>query len=197
VIERFGDDDKPALVSETDRFSVYQVRWPVLDGITGEGLLLQPNSKPVGLVVALVDADQDPEMLVGLTKSVPTESQFARRLAENGFVVVVPTLISRAAHASGNARITMINQPHREWIYRSAYLMGRHIIGYEVQKVLSVVDWFKQTAGANAKVGIVGYGEGGLLALYAAAVDTRFDACLVSGYFDSREQRVDEPVYRK
>ena len=37
----------------------------------------------------------------------------------------------------------MTDQPHREWIYRQAYQMGRHIIGYEVQKVLAAVDWFE------------------------------------------------------
>src|SRR6266850_5073983 len=32
-MERFGDDDSPALVAESARYRVYQVRWPVLDGV--------------------------------------------------------------------------------------------------------------------------------------------------------------------
>ena len=43
-----------------------------------------------------------------------------------------------------------------------AYEMGRHIIGYEVQKVLAVVDWFTKEKG-HAPVGVIGYGEGGML----------------------------------
>ena len=39
VMERFGDDDRPALVAETDDYRVWQVRWPVLEGVFGEGLL--------------------------------------------------------------------------------------------------------------------------------------------------------------
>src|SRR5690349_3660126 len=35
TMEQFGDDDNPALVAETDAYSVYQVRWPALDGVTG------------------------------------------------------------------------------------------------------------------------------------------------------------------
>ena len=54
----------------------------------------------------------------------------------------------------------MTNQPHREWIYRQAYHMGRHVIGYEVQKVLAAVDWFKAHAGPGSKIGVAGYGEG-------------------------------------
>src|SRR5438105_2995808 len=33
-LERFGDDDNPALVAETEAYQVYQVRWRVLDGVT-------------------------------------------------------------------------------------------------------------------------------------------------------------------
>ena len=40
----------------------------------------------------------------------------------------------------------MTNQPHREWIYRQAFHMGRHVIGYEVQKVLSAVEWLKKSS---------------------------------------------------
>jgi cephalosporin-C deacetylase-like acetyl esterase len=43
---------------------------------------------------------------------------------------------------------------------------------------------------------VAGYGEGGLLALYAAAVDPRIDAALVSGYYDRRKQLWREPIYR-
>jgi hypothetical protein len=56
-MERFGDDDSPALCSQTDLYRIYQVRWPVLAGVHGEGLLLEPEGQPVGQVVALPDAD--------------------------------------------------------------------------------------------------------------------------------------------
>ena len=69
----------------------------------------------------------------------------ARRLAENGCQVLVPTLIDRSDAFSGNVRLgRTTNQPHREWIYRQAYEMGRHVIGYEVQKVLAAIDWFER-----------------------------------------------------
>jgi hypothetical protein len=42
----------------------------------------------------------------------------------------------------------------------------------------------------------VGWGEGGLIALYAAALDTRLDAALVSGAFDDRLGAWTEPIER-
>lgn len=196
-MERFGDDEQPALVAETPAFSVYQVRWPVLEGVAGEGLLLEPKGKPQACIVALPDADQTPEQVAGLAPGLPPESQFARRLAEQGCLVVVPMLIDRSARFTGNPISGRPNPgySHREWIYRQAFQMGRHVIGYEVQEVLAAVDWFKRKA-PDVKIGAAGYGEGGLIAFYAAAVDPRIDASLVSGYFRSRQNVSDEPLER-
>jgi len=191
-----GTTERPCLVAETPRYTIHAVRWPVLPDLDGEGLLLQPKGKPVACVVALPDADWSPEMLVGLAPGVPKESQFARRLAESGCLVLVPALIDRKDTWSGNPHLgRMTNQPHREFINRMAYELGRHIIGLEVQKVLAAVDWFTRSAG-HPPVGVMGYGEGGLLALYSAAVDPRIDTTVVSGYFAPREGMWHEPIYR-
>jgi len=194
VLERFGDEANPALVAETEKYRVFQVRWPVLKNIynlpvlQGEGLLLEPKIAPRAAVVALPDADQTPEQLVGLAGGVAPGSQFARRLAENGMVVLVPTLLNRSKFIE--------NESEREWIYRQAYHMGRHVIGYEVQKVLAALDWFQKQYGSGLKLGVAGYAEGGLVAFCAAAVDPRVDATLVSGYFDCRQRIGAEPLYR-
>ena len=187
----------PALVANGPRYKVYAVRWPVMEGVTAEGLLLDPDQPPVARIVAIPDADWTPEMLAGLAPGVDSAAQFARRLAENGCQVLVPVLIDRADTWSGIAGIKMSNQPHREWIYRMAFEVGRHIIGYEVQKVLAAVDWFTQeNARHAAPIGVAGYGEGGLLALYSAAIDPRIRTAAVSGYFQAREELWKEPVYR-
>jgi len=206
-MERFGEDPKPldfaadvnpALVAETSRYRIWQVRWPAAESIHGEGLLLEPREKPRGYVIALPDADQTPEQITGLAPGVPAESQFARRLAENGFGVIVPVLIDRSDAGSGNRQVgVMTNQPHREWIYRQAFMMGRHVIGYEVDKVLAAARW----AGSHGvPVGVAGYGEGGLIAFYSSATGEHggelFRSTLVSGYFKSRQDTWQEPIYR-
>lgn len=191
----------PTKVAETDLFTIHVARWPVFDGVNGEGLWLRPKREPVARVVVLPDADQTPEMLAGLAPGLGPEQQFARRLAENGCEVLVPVLIDRRDNWSGNARLgRFTNQPHREWIYRQAYELGRHLIGYEVQKVQAAVDFFEaensKPGAPNVKIGVAGYAEGGLIAFYAAALDTRFEAALVSGYFNSRQRLWAEPIYR-
>jgi dienelactone hydrolase len=189
VAEEYGEE-------KGDGFTVHAVRWPVLPGVTGEGLLLEPHGKVTRLVVALPDADWTPEMVAGVARGLPRSAQFARRLAENGCRVLVPTLINRQDNWSGNPKLgRLTNQPHREFIYRMSYELGRHIIGYEVQKVLAAVDWFTR-AKDHPPIQVIGYGEGGLLALYSAALDPRIQATLVSGYFGPREGVWQEPIYR-
>jgi dienelactone hydrolase len=51
-----------------------------------------------------------------------------------------------------------------------------------VDEIRAAVDWFTRPGGPRRPVGVVGYGEGGLLAFYAAAADTRIDAAWVAGY---------------
>ena len=65
-LEYVSGPKTPALVAETDAYKVFAVRWPVLPGVDGEGLLLEPKRKVVACVVVLPDADWTPEMLVGL-----------------------------------------------------------------------------------------------------------------------------------
>jgi len=197
-VQLLATPTQPALVGEGAGFKIYAVRWNVFKNVDAEGLLLQPNKRPGADVVALPDCDWTPEMLVGLAPGVPPSSQFARRLADNGCRVLIPTLIDRRDTYSGRPDIRLTNQPHREFIYRAAFELGRHTIGFEVQKVLAAVDWFTrhtQDATRNT-VGVIGYGEGGLLAFYAAAADPRIDAAAVCGYFQPREQVWREPIYR-
>ena len=195
----------PAQASAGQGYKVYPVRWEVFGpvvadygGLSAEGLLLQPERDVVARVVAIPDADWSPEMLVGLAPGVPEPGQFARRLAENGCQVIVPVIIDRDDQFSGIPGIGMTNEPHREWIFRMAFEVGRHIIGYEVQKVLAAIDWFEvENKDQRVPNGVMGYGEGGLLALYAAALDLRIEATVVSGYFQSREGLWQEPIYRE
>lgn len=200
---------KGSKVGETDKYVIFEVRWsvlkevqpllssqewPLLDvptKIYGEGLLIEPKVKSKGYVVALPDADQDPESLVGLNQNINANSQFPRHLAENGFTVVVPVVIDRTNRWSRGT-----NRSSRSWIYSQAHEMGRTVTGYEVQKIEALIDWFNLIGGQNAKIGVAGYGEGGLLAFYAAALNTRVDAALVSGYFAPREEIWKEPIYR-
>jgi hypothetical protein len=53
-----GVGDEPIPFDALEVISGFTVRWPVLDGVWAEGVLLKPNGKPRGFVVAVPDADE-------------------------------------------------------------------------------------------------------------------------------------------
>ncbi len=186
----------PALLAKGSDYEIFSVAWPAFGDVHGEGLLLVPTGRvAVADVVAIPDCNNTPEQLVGLAPGIPTESQFARRLVESGCRVVVPVLINREDTVDPLSRNSQ-RLSNREWAYRQAYEMGRGLVGYEVQKVLALVDWFAADAGGTSKIGVIGWGEGGLLALYSGALDERVTAVCASGYFDNRNDLWQEPIDR-
>jgi len=197
--------DQSSILARRNQVVVHQVRWPVIEGVTAEGLLLVPETIRAG-VIALPDADWTPELFCGLHfhEELQPSVLFAGRLAASGCLVVIPTLINRSDEYSGHPDVAYTNQPHREFLYRQAFEVGRHVIGYEVQKVLAAVDLMERyfdarnsdRTNAAIPIGVAGVGEGGLLALYASALDPRLKATLVSGYFQEREAVWQEPIYR-
>lgn len=189
--------DRPARIAVGQGYEVLAVRWQALPGVFGEGLLLQPDSPPRARIVAIPDASWSPETLVGIQGGISSQAQFARRLAENGCQVLVPTLIDRTAKWTGLRGVRESNLPHREFLFRMSYELGRHVIGYEVQKALAAVDLFdSRNREHEAPIGMIGYGEGGLLALYAAALDRRITSVVISGYFQEREGLWQETIDR-
>lgn len=189
-MEIVAEDDSPEVFATSPNGRAMRVRWSVLDGVSGEGVLVAPNEKPVAHVILLPDAGQTPE------DWVVKQQDFVWRLLASKIQVLVPMLIDRSDDWSGNVLVAHTNQTHREWIWRQSYHMGRHILGFEVQKVLAAADWIQKRFDPAAKIGVVGYGEGGLIALLSAAVDTRLQSCYVSGYHGPATRPWEEPIDR-
>jgi dienelactone hydrolase len=214
-LEYIAGPGKPSLLAQIDGCQIHAVRWAVLPGIDAEGLLIEPKENPRASAVAVPHADQLPEELAGLAKG----DDYALRLARGGCRVLIPYILDRTNELSQNPRLKkQTNIPHREFIYRMAYELGRTLTGYEVQKVLAAVDWLAIQKGfidsgefaseQNRKlmeigvkhppkrIDVIGYGDGGMIALYAGALDTRISATLTAGYFNGRSRIFEEPIDR-
>lgn len=189
-----GDPHTPVIPGA----SVVKVRWRAFGGVHGRGLLLEhlhlqsthgPGPIPAD-IIAIPDADQAPINLTFPGDNNETSS-FVLDLALAKCRVVVPALISREEN-----RWTLTN---REWLHRSAFMQGRTMTTYELQKIFALVDALIASRPDDEKdrpIGIIGHGEGGWLAMLAAAVDPRIDVCLSSGSFGPREDLWQGPVER-
>jgi len=188
------------LVAENSKVRVFPVKICVMTGLDMNGIIIQPKGIIKGKLLLIPDADQIPEQWAGISRdsNLPNFRQ-ALQLAEQGIQIIIPALISRHYAFSGSDQLDIYtNQPHREWIYRQGFALGRHIIGFELQKIKACIDWMVQQNVVNVQVpvAIAGYGEGGLLALNTVAIDKRITTALISGYLNNSENVWQEPIYR-
>jgi cephalosporin-C deacetylase-like acetyl esterase len=198
---------RSAVLGETGTHTLMAIRWPVVGGFWAEGLLLEPKEKPVRRnIVHIPHAGVTPEQMLGVTPGGPSAAAGFAAPAP-GCRMVLPAVVSRAKQKF----LSEIPNPYygkqvaampggkvmsnREFVYRPAYTMGRHIIGYEVQAVLALVDWFRKENG-EAAVRVEGWGDGGMSAFYAGALDTRISETVAAGYFDRRDDLWQEPIDR-
>ena len=180
-------------------YAVYSVTWSTGRGLITPGLWLRPNGKAVAHVVAVPDCANTPEQIVGLAEGVPPEAQFARRLAESGCSVLVPLLVGRTPIGRIEELFPGrdIDIPHREFLYRAFFELGQSLTALEVESVVAAGSWLGWSMHGPSQTGVIGFGEGGRIALYAAAAEPAlFEAACVSGYFRGREGLWSEPIDR-
>jgi dienelactone hydrolase len=189
LIEEVSVAGQPQSESRTI-WSAHHVRWPVLPGVHGEGVLFRPAGSPRGVIIIVPDADE-----------IPERAPHAMEYAAQGWLVLAPVLVDRRDNWSNlNAYQRFTNEPHREWIYRQTFELGRTLIGYEAQKVFAAIDALRAEGSPFAKpaehIAVLGHGEGGLIALVSAALDPRIQAVTISGYFGPHDRLYSEPIYR-
>jgi dienelactone hydrolase len=190
--------------AEGEGWTAARARWPVLEGVDASGLWVQPRDR--GQIkfraVVIPDAGQTPEDLIGVSENAERCWPVAALLASAGGEVLVTTPISRHREAR-LGRAVMTDQ---EFLYRSAFELGRQALGYQVHETLAAVVVLDGLAAPPAAadaaedshplpIVVVGWGEGGWVALHAAAVNDAIDATCVSGHFQPREQVWQEPIH--
>jgi hypothetical protein len=132
------------------------VQWPVVEGVTAEGTIVEAKGSPRCYQIALHFQAVDPACLN-----------------------VRPVLLSNSTTHTGNPRLGKpAVQPQREFIYRMAYPMGRHPLGYEVQTILSAVDIVAKRQ-PKLPIRVTGVLDSALPAFLACALDPRIDECTV------------------
>jgi dienelactone hydrolase len=173
-----------------------RVSLPLATGISARGLLLVPAAAgrhPVAILCP--DADTWPERCAGLLED-GRPPPWLQNLVAQGIMVYLAQSIERLADHPYCT--TTRGKDRRSILYRLGYPVGRTMIGLDVQDVLAALDYLSRRPDVLPdQIGLLGIGQGGLTALYTAALDRRVRATVVADSFDCRERCWQEPVDRR
>jgi dienelactone hydrolase len=183
---------------EVLEFPAFQREKFVFESRPGVGVLgyvITPKNArgPLPAVICIPGHGRGVDDIVGLdehglarTERRGYEYDFALQVAEHGMAAVA---IEPMAFGCRRDALTVAKGPTAyacQPVAGSALLLGETMIGWRVYDVMRTIDWIESRPALDArKIGCIGISGGGTCALFSAAVDTRIQATLVSGYLNT------------
>lgn len=182
-------------LEETSSLRVEDVTLTTNSGFVARALIFIPKSQScAGSVIAIPPTDSTREEFAGVLEGMKPSGWLMALLARNIAVAIPITIERRDDHsicqlAGGKDR--------RRVLWRAGFIVGRTMVGLEVQQAMAVREYLANKEELALKpMAIMGKGQGGMTALYAAAVDEHFTSVVSLDYFQQRERCWEEPVDR-
>lgn len=165
-------DPHEELIWDRPTHQAWRVRFRAFDEVEVYGVLLIPKQfqGPRPALICVHGMAGTPELVCGIVPRTDYHRRFGLQAVERGYVVFAPLNINSASR--------------REWLDRKAIMLGERLQGLEQFKHRRIVDYLTQRPEVAAdRIGIYGISWGGRTAMYAAALDQRLAACVISGHF--------------
>lgn len=183
------------VLQRSENLQIEDVTLPIAADFDARALLFLPRSStPEAAVIVIPPANESREEFTRVLQGMTPAQWMTTLLARNVAVAVPITVERRADHplcekAGGKDR--------RRVLWRAGFIVGRPLVGLEVQETLVLREFLSSQPAINKnKIAVLGKGQGGMTALYAAAIDKRFAGAAVVDYFQQREDCWQEPVDR-
>lgn len=114
------------------------------------------------------------------------QKDFGLKLAEEGFLVVAPDQLGFGERREDEDKALGRRQSSCHLAASWAFMLGRTLVGYRVWDLMRVIDYLEARPDVDAsRVGCMGISGGGTTVLFAAALDDRIKASVVSGYLNT------------
>ncbi len=199
VPDECGKSTPPKLIKKTKidtdmPFDLWRLHLSVCEGlIDSYGILGVPKSAtaPLPLVMAIHGTAAGPERLLGLdsaqTYTVKDyHHEFAKRLLEEGYAVYVPQLITETTKKKDTSY-----EEYRNALDMRGRSLAVGLMGAEVGTLTSAMDYLTTLPEIDANnIGVYGISLGGTIAHFLAAIDTRFDAVVLSQWVEKRSPKL-------
>lgn len=191
-----------ALLGAWPELKIEEIRVPLEGGHAALGVLLAPTGgaprKPALIVIG--PEDEPAERFAGIEEG-RTPAPWLVHLLARDVLVCLPVMVERTTDhplsAQLRASASFPLKDRRHILHRLAFVNGRTLTGMEADQVRALLTALGAREDVDpARIGVLGRGQGGMTALYAAALDERLRLAAVSGYFSAREECWREPVDR-
>lgn len=189
---------------ECDGFVRSRISHSVPDGDRVEAFLLRPLGSVRGAVVAL--HQHNSQWSLGKSEVAGIEGDphqaFGPRLAAAGLSVLIPDILAFESRLAADASGAALAPPSRRagstaegWVQhynQMAYriIRGETLLAKVVRDTCSAVDVLQSVVPVGQPIGVVGHSYGGIVALFAAALDERLGFCVSSGAVCSYEYKL-------
>jgi dienelactone hydrolase len=173
---------REAPIRETNTHVASRLWIKAFDQVEVYGVLLVPKgqSGKRPALLCLHGMAGTPELVCGIVEQTDYHNRFGLKAVEQGYVVFAPLMMNE--------------WKKRDWLDRKAIMVGERMQALEQFKIKRAVDYLASREDVAAeRIGVYGISWGGRTAMYAAALDTRLAACVVSGHFMESTAKMVKP----
>ena len=167
-------------LSEEESFSVYRMRYEILEGVLMTGLFFrQKGDEKRPLVIVQHGGEGSPELISGVYGFTNNYNDMLMRVFKHGVHVFAPQLLLWKPQRFG--------APYdRDAIDARLKSLGSSIAAVEVYGIMRALDYFEGLPYVG-KFGMVGLSYGGFYTQYTTALDTRIRSAISCSYFNERK----------
>jgi len=166
-------------VFEADGLICDRVWLTSIPGVEFDSLLLRPAdlTEPTPAILAQHGLGSSPEHVIGCLADSGAYHSFGYRLAQLGYVVLAPRMVTF--------------REKRQRLHRKAMLMGQQLMGAEMFALSRAVDYLETLDFVDAdRIGMYGLSQGGQSALWLPACDPRIQVSVCSAFFNLRWKKM-------
>ena len=159
------------------------------------GYLLTPlNAKgPLATMICVPGHGRGVDDIVGIddkgrdrTDKVGYQHDFAIQVVEGGMAAVAVEPIAFGCRRDERTKRKSLGTSACQPVAGAALLLGETMVGWRVYDVMRTIDWIETRKELDpARVGLMGISGGGTITTFAAALEPRLKAAMISGYLNT------------
>jgi dienelactone hydrolase len=199
LVEAHPGNPEITTLHSDEALRVEEVSIPLEQDFSARALFFVPRRpQPGPAVIAIPPATQTREQFAGVGEGM-TPAPWLTTLLQSGVAVTIPLMVEH----STDHPLSMALRGTPPWfppkdrrliLHRLGFIVGRTLVGLEVEQVIALGNFLASRPDVDAsRIAVFGEGQGGMTALYAAAVDEQLAGATVVDYFDQRERCWSEP----